>query len=249
MLHKLQNEFKKYIETGIASEDLIDQIKGSELDAEEKLSIYKNNIRENLTGSLRVSYPLTEKLIGDQFFEYIASKYVFKNLPDSGCLLNYGRTFSDFLNAAEELNNYKFVPEFAKLEWKINDVHNEVEDQPLTASDLQAMIDQGKMPILRVRKCIRTIASKYNIDELWDVLKNDKEVKDYFKIESEIALYFLVVKFDYETEFFPLEKKEFKVINRILSGEDIEKSLDIFQNENEAALAFSKLINLGVFTV
>lgn len=247
MLRKLQEDFKKFIETGDLTKDLANEVMPSELDEKHRLGIYRNSVQENVKGALKITYPNTIKLIGEEFFNYAASAYIFKNLPTEGNLLNYGDTFPEYLASINETEKYPFIYDFAKLEWYVNECHNEETEYAVTAADVSRMLHEGKTPELKLRSCLRAISSKYDIENLWAVLNTNKELPENFKINRPSELYTLVMKIDYGVEFFPLEKEEYKVVSEMLDGKELSKALDFINSEEKAGYVMAKLLNIGVF--
>lgn len=247
MLHKLQNEFKKYVIDGTPSNDLTSEIIDNGVNSEAKLNIYRSTIRENLTNALRITYPLTAKIIGEGFLDFVASSYVFKFLPNEGSLLGYGKEFPEYLGSLEQMQSYLFVKDFANFEWLASECHDAHEEYPISAIEMQQLLEKGIVPDLKIRSCVKAIASKYAIDKLWDLLRKNKDIHEGFQIELTNESYLMLAKIEYEIEVFPLEKSEFEIIEKMNNGHGLEDALASFSSENEAAITVSKLMNLGAF--
>lgn len=247
MLRNLQNDFKKFVETGELTSDLANEVLPTELDEKHRLGIYRNSVKENIKGALKIAYPNTIKLVGEEFFEYVASAYIFKNLPQEGNLLNYGDTFSEYLASINETSKYPFIYDFAKLEWYVNECHNAEVEYAVTASDVDRMLHEGRTPEFKLRSCLRVIASNYAIEDLWGILLSNKELPENFKIDLPSELYTLLMKIDHGVEFFPLEKEEYQIVSEMLNGKELADALGFLKSEEKAGYVMAKLLNIGVF--
>lgn len=81
------------------------------------LAIHRNNIKASLQNALRETYPLINKIIGNDFFDYTAKIYRQRYPSRSGNLSDYGEHFADFLTAFEPVKDLIYLPEIAKFEW------------------------------------------------------------------------------------------------------------------------------------
>jgi hypothetical protein len=64
--------------------ELIDaEIKENNIPSEAKLSVYKNNVEANAINALKINYPYLQKLVGDEFFDTAAIKYISHKLPEN----------------------------------------------------------------------------------------------------------------------------------------------------------------------
>lgn len=83
----------------------------------EHLRIYQNNIESNLVKTLKNTYPLITKLLGDDFFQTTACHYIAYYPSRSGNLHDYGEYFSDFLAEHPPVKHLCYLAEVALFEW------------------------------------------------------------------------------------------------------------------------------------
>jgi hypothetical protein len=76
------------------------------------MRVYANNYRGQLVAALRDTYAKTQLWIGDEAFDFQASRYVEAHAPSSWTLDAYGRDFPDFLEEA-----YPEDPDVGELAW------------------------------------------------------------------------------------------------------------------------------------
>ena len=65
--------------------------------AADRLRIYRNTFIGTLISALRLTFPVVERLVGQEFFEGSAAAFVERHPPRSAYLNEYGAAFGDFL--------------------------------------------------------------------------------------------------------------------------------------------------------
>lgn len=95
-LAKLQNKFIDTIYDK-PSPEVLSEIKEGKISATELLDIYRNNLYQNLTNALSVTYPKTRQKIGSKKFTQKCEKFIKENRSQSGNLDDYGEGFGDIV--------------------------------------------------------------------------------------------------------------------------------------------------------
>jgi len=102
--------------------------------APERLRIYRNTCRATLVQTLRMTYPAVERLVGRDFFEHAAGKFVARYPARSGYLNDYGGEFADLLAGLEPARELGYLSDVARFEWALSVAAN-AEDAPLLEPD------------------------------------------------------------------------------------------------------------------
>jgi Putative DNA-binding domain len=87
----------------------------------QRFPIYRNNVVSGLVTALAVRFPVTQQLVGEEFFRAMAAYYVEDTKPASAVLIHYGESFSDFIAAFEPASAVPYLADVAQLEnlwWK-----------------------------------------------------------------------------------------------------------------------------------
>lgn len=108
----LQNEQAEFAEL-LSSDDET----GGLVQPPAHMRIYKNTIISTLVKTLEDCYPLTVKIVGEEFFHFIAKEYIHCYPSRSSNLNDYGEYFSDFLGEYPATDALPYLPEVAKFEW------------------------------------------------------------------------------------------------------------------------------------
>ena len=81
-----------------------------------RFGVYRNNVAVGLIKSLEARYPVTRRLVGDDFFRGMAGAYVALNKPKSALLIVYAADFPDFVRGFEPARDLDYLPDVASLE-------------------------------------------------------------------------------------------------------------------------------------
>ena len=85
----------------------------------ERLDIYRNTVESVLSGALRLSFPIVDKLVGEAFFDATALAFARTFPPVTGCLNDWGQDFPAFLETFAPAQSLAYLPDMARLEWAI----------------------------------------------------------------------------------------------------------------------------------
>ncbi len=94
-----------------------------DLSVSQAISIYQNNYFQNLNESLANTFEAIQEILGEDFFKKITPRYIQTNSLVSPNIIDYGSSFPDYLHSLKELvEEIPFLPELARLEWKIKEL-------------------------------------------------------------------------------------------------------------------------------
>lgn len=117
-LLELQHAFRTAMLTG--SEAVVAaEIVGDGIAPGARLNVYRNNIRGNLTGALKLTFPAVERLVGAEFFAATAACFLAAAPPAQANLYDWGEAFPDFLQSFPPAASLPYLPDVARLEWAI----------------------------------------------------------------------------------------------------------------------------------
>jgi hypothetical protein len=152
---------------------------GEENNLPERLKIYRNNIVTNLTDALLATYPLIEKLTGEDFTTGLLRSYVLKNPPQEACLARYGAGLDAFINTFTPAQGLPYLPDVARLEWATNEAYYADDDKALTPQDLQNLPVENMSDLhLQPRASVRLLESRWPLTAIRDFCLNHCEDSD-----------------------------------------------------------------------
>jgi hypothetical protein len=81
-----------------------------------RYGVYRNNVATGLARALAVRFPVTEKIVGEEFFTAMARDFVLGSPPTSPVLLHYGEDFPDFVAAFPPAAGVPYLADIVRLE-------------------------------------------------------------------------------------------------------------------------------------
>ncbi len=88
-----------------------------EVNAKTGLKIYRKNLIFGFCGALQETYRFCRALLGDKNFKFLSREYVYEHPSKSSDVTDYGAYFPDFLISRNEVRDFPFLPDIARIEW------------------------------------------------------------------------------------------------------------------------------------
>jgi hypothetical protein len=132
------------------------------------IEVYRNNYRGNLHDTLAGAYPVIRQLVGDDFFRFMARKFIEQHPSRSGNLHHYGAEMADFLASFGSAQGLPYLPDVAALEWACHRAYF-AGDAPTLDLGKLAQIPSGQYPdlILRTHPSCHLVRSCYPVVAIW----------------------------------------------------------------------------------
>jgi hypothetical protein len=137
----------------------------------ERLQVYRNNVFISLRQALADVYPVVRRLVGEEFFNQLARRFVREYPSRSGNLHDFGSELARFLEKLPDLSELPYLPDVAALEWALHEVFHAAEATPV---DFSTLVDPENAR-LALHPAARLIASRYPILAIWEA-NQDEEV-------------------------------------------------------------------------
>ena len=110
------------------SRALLDEVISDRLSSRRRINVYRNHFRVSLKTGLAGTFPATRKLVGENYFDTMASIFVSARPPRDSRLSRYGQEFPRFLSGRDELEAFPFAAEVARLEWTLAEISSAPDD-------------------------------------------------------------------------------------------------------------------------
>lgn len=187
-LHELQTRFREAIASG-NPDPLAGLVRADGIDPARRVQIYRNNTFISLTEALAATYPVVCRLVDRRFFDFAATGYIAKNLPDRPCLFEYGGSFGNFLAAFPPAAELPYLPDVARLEWALNQVRNAPLREPLAPQALNAAAQShGAALVLHFDPALRYVASDWAVDAIWRANQSAAEATEAASFKQQVWL-------------------------------------------------------------
>lgn len=236
-LHELQQAFAANLLTGTEG-PLADFIVGDGIAAADRLRIYRNTNRSVLTEALRLAYPAVDRLVGREFFDMAAARFIPEHPPRSGYLDAYGAAFPEFLAALPSAAGLAYLPDVARFEWALNEAANASDEAPLDILALAA-VEQERHPSIRfeAHPSVRLLLLRHPADEIADaVLSGDERAMAAIDLAAG-PIRVVVHRGPNGVEAERIDEEMSRFLGRLFAGEPLGMVLDGTELDAAALLA------------
>ncbi len=173
-LSAIQSGFAAALAPGGKAGSAAPLFRGDAAGVTRRLGIYRGNAQANALKALGAIYPVLAQIVGTEFFEGLARAYA-KAFPSaSGDLNEYGAAFADFLAGFEPAQELPYLPEVARLEWRVHVAHYAADHPRLDAARL-ATIAEDDYAALRpvLSPACALLQSPWPLARIWEVHQAD----------------------------------------------------------------------------
>lgn len=201
-------------------------IRAGRLTAERRIDIYRHNVFSTLRGALADLYPVTKRIVGEEFFNHLADAFIRATPSPSGDLNQFGREWADYLAADPEVAELAYLPDVARLEWHW---HCAFHAADVTAFDVTklAAVSAEQQGALRFRRNPATalMVSRFPLFNIWQV--NQPDYAGEMAIDWSLPGDHLVIsREDVACTLQVLATADHAFLQSLLAGESLETAAD-----------------------
>lgn len=191
------------------------------LDAGERLGVYRNNVFSNYRQALRGVYPVVERLVGREFFDHAADRFIPVAPSRSGDIHDFGAGFPDFLAGFPGAQALVYLPDTARLEWLVHEAFHAADHASVDFERLRRVPAQAYGGLrLRLHPACRLIASPYPIHRLWQANQPEYVRDETIDLWSG-GVSLLVRRPHHAVVLQPLEQGEFILLSELAAGRSV----------------------------
>lgn len=215
--------------------------------ATDRLDIYRNTFIHTLTRALRLCFPVTERLVGEEFFEGAAQLLIAGHPPPEAWLDRFGDEFPDFLRAFPQAKSIVYLGDVAELEWAVNTALHAADVAPLDVAALGAVKPENHGRIaFAVHPSVGLLRLAYPADAIWRaILASDEAALGNIDIESG-PVNLLVERRNTGVEVERLDEQSWLFLSKLCAGQSIEAALDL-AGDFDCSVALAEHLALGRF--
>jgi hypothetical protein len=169
MLAELQRDFARAVRGDALAVPRLG-IDAGDLNAERRVSVYRNHHRISLAAALAANFPTVVKVIGDQAFEALALSFLAIDPPREPSLAAYGAGFPAFVESDPRAQSLVYLGDVARLDWALN-VAERADDLPGFSPHQLAALDADGLATLRLKPhpSLTLLSSLYPLLQIRDV--------------------------------------------------------------------------------
>ncbi len=146
----------------------------NKLNSPERLDIYYNNTLLGLADILTATYPVLQKIVGENFFRTVAHFYIESNSQITGNRHTYGGELASFLRSYEPAVSWPYLPDIAAIEWAYFQASIAEDALALDFSGLTDLISEHPDFILSLHPGVHCIKLNFNALEIWQEHQKNK---------------------------------------------------------------------------
>ena len=194
------------------------QVRARDIPAERRLQIYRNNLFAGLTEVLAAVYPVTRRLVGEDYFNQAAHGYITLRPSRSGDVHRYGGRFAAYLGRCPGSETLPYLTDVARLEWGYHCAFHADHQPPLDVNGLRA-VPPGDYPQLhlRLQPSARLLSSGYPVLHIWQVNQPDWAGEPTVDL-AEGGVRLLLLRQGMEVAFLPLRAGEHAWLQGLTRG-------------------------------
>lgn len=133
-----------------------------------RFNVYRNNVVASLIEALRASFPVVERLVGEEFFKATARAYIDHEPPKSPLMFLYGETFAAFLDAFPPAASVPYLGDVARLEFARLTAFHAEDKAPISIDHLSRLPqDQLGETEFQLHPSLTLLASRWPLFSLW----------------------------------------------------------------------------------
>lgn len=131
-------------------------------------AVHRNNVDSARTEALRKTFPVLERLVGQEYFSALCRLFIATHPPRSAVLHEYGGALADFVQCFPPLSQMSYLADIARLEWVRLCAFHAADVQPLhfDAGDIVSMHNALMQP-LRWHPSVALLQSGHPLFSLW----------------------------------------------------------------------------------
>ena len=132
------------------------------------ITVYRNNVRAAYLRVLHDTFPVIPRLVGEEFFRYLAHEYFHTHPPSSPRVAHYGDGLPDFLHSFEPAAGLPYLPDVARLELAWLGSYHAAEADCMESERFFALL--GEDPdtnAFQLHPSVRLVKSPFPIHTIW----------------------------------------------------------------------------------
>ena len=133
-----------------------------------RFAVHRATTTFGLIGALATRYPVTEKLLGVETFADLARAFLAHDRPTRSLLLDWGEALPDFVETLDDLADWPFLADVARLEVAWTRAHHAAEAEPI-GLDALARLTPEDLSDARValHPSAELVTSPHPVASLW----------------------------------------------------------------------------------
>jgi len=174
-----------------------------------RFAVYRNNVMVSLIDALADSYPVTQDLVGADFFRGMARLFALAQPPRSPVLALYGEGFAEFIEAFPPAASLPYLADVARLEMLRVQAWHAADGEPVAQQELaRLMADPAALPRARfvLHPSLGLLRSPHAVLSLWAAHQTDDVAAALAQVAVDEGESMLVLRVGLEVEMTRIDQ-------------------------------------------
>ncbi|HVY23787.1 MAG TPA: DNA-binding domain-containing protein [Steroidobacteraceae bacterium] len=212
------------------------------------MTVYRNTVTKGFIDALAANYPTVLKLVGEEWFEAAALRFVRSAPATTPVLAEYGKGFAAFLEHFPPAKEIPYLCDVARIDWRWIESYTAPDAPALHAATLQALDGEQLLNTrLLLHPATRLCAVHHSALAIWS--HNHASNVSPELIVSDTDEFGLITR-RHDIEVLPLSSIEHEFVAHIEQGATLgEAAMTALADDAQFPLAgtLAKLITAGCF--
>lgn len=139
-----------------------------------RFDVYRNNVTASLLRVLQAAFPVTQRLVGAEFFAAMAVEFLRAHPPRTRMMMLYGAEFPAFLAGFPPVAHLGYLADVARIEQALRESYHAADAAPLAADRLAALPPDAFVSArLSFAPSLRLIRSDWPALSIWQANQGD----------------------------------------------------------------------------
>lgn len=190
-------------------------------DPASRFKVYRNGVAAKLIDALADTFPVTQELVGTEFFRAMALSFVREAPPRSRVLAVYGAAFPEFIESFPPAATVPYLADVARLELLRVRSYHAADAVALPAETIaRALAQPDALPSRQVgfHPSVALLPSRYAVVSLWAAHQGAVEISRVDPYEPENAL---IVRPQLDVEIIRVGAAAAAFIGHLSQGSDL----------------------------
>lgn len=141
-------------------------------DPARRFAVYRNNVMVSLIDALAETFPVTQALVGAEFFRAMAGLFARAHPPRSPVMAHYGADLAEFIEGFQPAAGLTYLPDVARLEMLRVEAFHAADAHAIPPERLGQLVSvPERLPAARfaLHPSLRTLVSPHAVVSIWAV--------------------------------------------------------------------------------
>ncbi len=218
-------------------------------DRASRFAVYRNNVWVARLEAIEALFPVTRRLVGDDFLRDLARRFFTERPPSTPVVQEWADPFATWLATSDAVADWAWIADVAALEAAWTRAHHAAEAEPLRLADLVGIAPERLAARrLDLHPSLSLVASAFPIGTVWAAHQGDDEPEPLATIDPESVL---VVRPDADVVVATLSPGEAAFVGALADGATLTDAAEAaltFDADFDVGDRLTALVRLGAIT-